>query len=89
MRIVDHFCPRVDVVPNYRLITWGSMSMRFNEFAYRVVVFGKDFGHFGHYKQVWYVTCSPTFSQSRKIFKVIIGYSRSILSHAKGGASLT
>ena len=34
---VDRFCPRVDVVPDYRLITRGSMSQSFNQFAYMAI----------------------------------------------------
>ena len=36
-----------------------------------------------HVKHVWNVTCSFTFSQSQFLFKVVVGYSRSVLSHAK------
>ena len=34
---LDHFCLRVDVVLDCRLIRGGSMSMSFDDFAYSVV----------------------------------------------------
>ena len=34
---VDHFCLRVDVVPDYRLTIVGSMSKSFGHSAYMVV----------------------------------------------------
>ena len=43
---VDPFYVRGDVVPNYRLIRRGSMSLSFDNFAYRVSVYGEDFVHY-------------------------------------------
>ena len=44
MQIMDHFCPRVDVVPKYSVILGGSMSQSSTISHTRLLLSGEDFG---------------------------------------------